>query len=273
VLEHLLSYIDTRQRLGSFACVSRAWHAAAITATTSITDTKLGCQEEHSQPLDADDSTHLQGSRASSHTAWLQKHGTNLTQLTINQHCSSRHRVELSIPWQQLPQLRSLYITDTVLQQEEPSTSVASSSSSGGGNGLAALQELTRLELRTCTAPCTLSAYGLPALTNLRHLDISWVAAGEAQLPAAAAAAWAAEAGPEPGEAVAAERNDKDAQASPALVDPADLHDSYQHVRSCALGNTLKALTQLTCLELDSLILSVADLGGLSCLQQLQRLV
>uniref|UniRef100_A0A383VLI8 Uncharacterized protein n=1 Tax=Tetradesmus obliquus TaxID=3088 RepID=A0A383VLI8_TETOB len=302
VLAHILSYVETRQRISSCACVSRAWPAAAVSVTTSITDTKLGCREQHKhkqEQLPDPDGNSMRSSHASSLAAWLQKHGSHLTQLMVSEHCSQRHNTDLSLPWQQLSQLQSLKVWDADLQSDAPSNGSGSSSSSSSGTGsmLAALQELTRLSLYGCTFPSTLFACGLPALTNLRHLEIDGVDARARQAPAAAAARAAglarAEAGPaavaaaglvpaEAGPAAAAAaaaaaeveegRGDEDAEAPYMLAAAAALTVEYAHVLSCGLGHSLQALTQLTCLNLCSQLIQPSNFASLSNLQQLQHL-
>uniref|UniRef100_A0A383VK73 F-box domain-containing protein n=1 Tax=Tetradesmus obliquus TaxID=3088 RepID=A0A383VK73_TETOB len=251
VLCHILSFIDTQQRLTSCSRVSHAWHEAAASATTTITASQL--HEQHVGPADKPECPQHQANGAdtpSSLALWLHRHGSNLTQLTVIKDSSSdwgwrpwfsvRRRLEWPVPWQQLSQLRNLGMRNLVVLDSSSLNSrtacCCQQQCCRGGccsGSLAELCKLTSLTLRCCSFSSSLHSLGLARLTQLRHLELYSVVAGEGEDlqpgPACAAVVAAAEArlanqqeeAPPAELAAAAGAEEEHAAAAPAAAEPA----------------------------------------------------
>ncbi|WIA28160.1 hypothetical protein OEZ86_010728 [Tetradesmus obliquus] len=200
VLCHILSFVDTQQRLTSCS-VSHAWHEAAASSTRGITASSLHDLRDRCPATDEPD--HLQHQadkpitveidRPGSLALWLHRHGSNLAQLTVIKDSSSEwgwrpwFSVRRRLEWPflrcgvgsclgDLVQLTHLYLGCLRLL---PADLV----------GLSCLQQLRELEFCMCGGlqRAAGALVELPAsLTSLKiicHVNLQWLEFTDARMP------------------------------------------------------------------------------------------
>jgi hypothetical protein len=243
---HVLRHADMQQRLGPCSLVCRAWRAAAVSVTDSIS-VEIDCWK--------------QTGRIRSAAEWLRKHGAALKHITLLN--TSVEPVLLQLPFAELKQLCSLSLQGCELQdqqedsqngcskattqprqEQDTADDHASSSSSSSSHStqlsLFGLTNLTALDLSNVTWSLNVGLNAVSTLTGLRQLRLSTVTE---DMPAGVT--W-----------------------EDRLIDAAqDIHDCYFD------PNSLSSLTLLTQLELSpDLMPDTTEEGPLGCLKQLQAL-
>jgi hypothetical protein len=115
-LEHILQQFSQQERLGTCALVCRAWHTAAVAASTDVSLTHFSDSCGSEGPI-SDDTWHtIIYAKTESLAEWLLKHGSAVQHLTISgaqlyELYEDFEELQVAMPFAQLRQLRSLSLS------------------------------------------------------------------------------------------------------------------------------------------------------------------